>query len=213
MKFGRIEMKSNVKKYIPALGIIVVGIVLIAYSYLTKSADHPQGPPPGGARPPGHHEEEGGGIFKLLGNGAILLGALSFSWFLLKKKLKSSSNLVKTLAKKSYKFHTVFGFAGLILVVIHGCYYLFTDFSNRNTPTGIAAFLLLACLAAYGYIFNRSKNKVLKKIHYYLSYVWIVAILIHGGGFVIATAVGLLVLYFLLSYLEGKPLLKLKRTS
>ncbi|WML55212.1 hypothetical protein RCG17_11835 [Neobacillus sp. PS3-12] len=197
-------MKTNVRKYLPAIGMILIAIVLIGYSYFTKSAAHHPGPPP--------QEEEGGGIFKLLGNVSILFGGLSFSWFLLKKKLKSPLKLVKIAAKKSYSFHTTFGFIGLILVIIHGGYYLITDFSNRNTFTGIAAFLILACLAAYGYIFKRSKNKVLKKVHYYLSYVWIVAILIHGGGFVIATAAGLLFVYFLTSYFERKPILGVKRT-
>lgn len=197
-------MKTNVRKYLPAIGMILIAIVLIGYSYFTKSAAHHPGPPP--------QEEEGGGIFKLLGNVSILFGGLSFSWFLLKKKLKSPLKLVKTAAKKLYSFHTTFGFIGLILVVVHGGYFLITDFSNRNTFTGLAAFLILACLAAYGYIFKRSKNKVLKKVHYYLSYVWIVAILIHGGGFVIATAAGLLFVYFLISYVERKPILGVKRT-
>lgn len=200
-------MKTNVRKYFPAIAVIVIAIVLIGYSYFTKSPVQHQGPPPGGTgtRPPKHDEEGGLGIFKLLGNIAILLGALSYSWFLLKKKLKSPSKGIKTLAKKSYRFHTVFGFVGLILVVIHGGYYLITDFSNRNTLTGIAAVLIMACLAAYGYIFKRSKNQVLKKVHFYLSHIWIIAILIHGGGFVIATAVGLLFLYFVMSYMERKP--------
>lgn len=204
-------MKNNIRKFLPAIGIIVIGILLIGYSYFTKSAMPHQGPSPGGSRRL-KHDDEGLGIFKLLGNIAILLGALSFSWFLLKKKLKSSAKFIKTLAKKSYSFHTVFGFSGLILVAIHGGYYLITDFSNHNTLTGIAAFLIMACLGAYGYYFKRSKNKVLKKIHYVLSYVWIIAILIHGGGFVIATAAGLLFLFFLLPYIERKPKLKIKGT-
>lgn len=196
------KMKTNVGRYLPAIGMILVAIVLIGYSYFTKFA----------APLPRHHGE-GGGIFKLLGNVSILFGGLSFSWFLLKKKLKSPLKIVKIAAKKSYSFHTTFGFIGLILVVIHGGYYLITDFSNRNTLTGIAAFLILACLAAYGYIFKRSKNKVLKKVHYYLSYVWILAILIHGGGLVIATGVGLVALYFIITYVERKPALGLKGTS
>ncbi|MCM2533133.1 hypothetical protein NDK43_12920 [Neobacillus pocheonensis] len=204
-------MKNNVRKYIPAFAIIVIGILLIGYSYFTKSAGTHQGPPPSGILP-NKHEEEGLGIFKLLGNGAILLGALSFSWFLLKKNLKSSSKLIKTIVKKSYSFHTVFGFVGLILVVIHGGYYLITDFSNHNTLTGIAAFLIMACLAGYGYYFKKSKNKLLKKVHYYLSFVWIIAIFIHGGGFVITTGAGLLLIVFLISYIEKKPKLKLKGT-
>jgi cytochrome b561 len=187
-------MKS-LKTFLPAFAAAVAGVALIAMYYLKVpvvhisllQAIHVKG------------NDSLDEIFTLLVEGGILLGAASFSWFIFKKKLKESAKFIKTIGKKVYNLHTYFGWAALILVVVHGGYFLITDPTNRNNYTGIAGFLILVCLAVYGLVTKGSKNKSIKKVHFMLTFIWAAAILIHGGSFVLF-ACGLLVgLYLLLS--------------
>jgi hypothetical protein len=200
-------LKKNIREYFPVITTALISIVLIILSNYYHPA-HPH-PDPGkftGRRP---ERREGGGIFKLLGNGAVLAGALSFSWYLFKKKLKSPFQVIKTAAKKAHSVHTYVGWIALALVAVHGGYYLITDFKNENILTGAAAFLLLLCLAGYGYILKRKKKKTVRSAHFILSIMWIAAILIHGGGFVVACGIGMAVLFVGVTWLERRT----KRTS
>ncbi|AZU60323.1 hypothetical protein [Neobacillus mesonae] len=194
-------MKNKLQGYFP---IIIAGLICIAllafylyYEPLYHQLDHEKFK---------GDDDEAGGIFKLLGNGAIIVGTLSFSWYLLKKKLKSPFKYVKIAAKKVFSFHTYFGWAALALVVIHGGYYLITDFKKPDNLTGAAALVLLLFLAGYGYLLNRNKKgkKKLRSAHFILSIMWIAAILIHGGGFVIGCGVALGVLFLGVTWLERR---------
>jgi hypothetical protein len=171
------------------------------YYYAPSHPERPSGGKPAG-KPP--ERREGGGIFKLLGNISVFVGAFSFLWFLLKKKLKSPFNVIKWTAKKVYKWHTYAGWATLVLVVVHGGYYLIKDFKNTNNLTGSASLLILLFLASYGYMLNKKKKPLLRAYHFTLSLMWIVAILIHGGGLVIGVGVGMAVLYVGLTWFENK---------
>lgn len=195
-------MKS-LKTVLPAFVAAVIGLALIALYYLRVpvvhigflQAIHVKG------------NDSLDEIFTLLVEGGILLGAASFSWFIFKKKLKDSTKFIKTIGKKVYNLHTYFGWAALILVVLHGGYFLVTDPSNRNNYTGIAGFLILVCLAVYGLLTKGTKNKSTKKVHFMLTFIWAAAILIHGGSFVLF-ACGLLAGLFILLSLKK---LKLKQ--
>ncbi|GHI00745.1 hypothetical protein [Neobacillus kokaensis] len=197
-------MKNKFREYIP---IIIVGLICIAliafylyYEPLYHQLEHEKF---NGIR----QDDDGAGeFFKLFGNGAIIAGTLSFSWYLLKKKLKSPFEYVKIAAKKVFSFHTYFGWTALALVVIHGGYYLITDFKKPDNLTGAAAFLLLLFLAAYGYLLKRNKKrkKTLRSAHFILSIMWIAALLVHGGGFVIGCGVALAVLFVGITWLERR---------
>ncbi len=189
-------MKS-LKMFLPAFVVTIIGVALIGLYYLGVhiprigflQAIHVNG------------NDSLDEFFTLLVEGGILLGAASFSWFIFKKKLKNSAKIIKNVGKKVYNLHTYFGWLALILVVLHGGYFLITDPTNRNNYTGIAGFLILVCLAVYGLVTKGSKNKSSKKVHFMLTFIWTAAILIHGGGFVIFAG-GLLVGLFLLLSLK-----------
>jgi ABC-type Fe3+ transport system permease subunit len=195
-------LKQNLKGYIPVIITAFISITLIILFYYHQPA-HPQHLPGkfSGKRPERH---EGGGIFKLMGSGAIIVGAFSFSWYLLKKKLKSPFKIIKMTAKKVFSFHTFAGWAALALVAIHGGYYLITDFTNTKNLTGAAAFLLLLCLAVYGYMLNRKKKKVMRSAHFILCIMWIIAAFVHGGSLVIICGVVLAVLFVGITWFEKR---------
>ncbi|MCH6267341.1 MULTISPECIES: hypothetical protein [Neobacillus] len=197
-------MKKNFKIYIPIIITVLICLILIGlflYYQITNPHDGPENLA-GKAR----EREDEGGIFKLMGNGAILAGALSFSWFLLKKKLKSPFPIVKVGARKAHSLHTYTGWAALALVVIHGGYYLIKEFTKTDNLTGASAFLLLLCLAIYGYVLDRKKKKPIRSAHFVLSILWIAAVLVHGGGFAVGTGVTMAVLYIGVTWLERKNL-------
>jgi D-alanyl-lipoteichoic acid acyltransferase DltB (MBOAT superfamily) len=80
----------------------------------------------------------------------------------------------------------------------------------------MAAFLILACIAAYGYLIKRFKNKSIKQVHFMLTMAWLVTLLIHGGGLVILSCGALLGLFIVLSLLKSEQkekATKQRRTS
>ncbi|MCM3568627.1 hypothetical protein [Neobacillus mesonae] len=190
-------MKVKIKEYTP---IIITGVIYFAFIFLYLFYQ------PYYHELKGHDHHNGGGIFKLLGNGAILAGTLSFSWYLLKKKLKSPFGLIKIAAKRVHSVHTYAGWTALALVVIHGGYYVITNFKKPDNLTGAAALLLLLFLAGYGFKLKRNtkKKKVLRSTHFILSIMWIAALLIHGGGFVIGCGASLAVLFAGITWLERR---------
>jgi hypothetical protein len=193
-------MKPNRAIFIPAISVAIVSILLIIYYYNAAAhgapANLPSGAlPPGGSgtrpRPP---EGEGADPFKFLGTLAIICGAISFSWFRLKKKLASPSRPIKKLAKIMYAAHTYTGWIALILIVIHGAYYLITKLNDPSIFSGLAAFLLLLALAIYGWLMKRKPNKQMRKMHFLLSNLWLLALLVHAGGnFILVVAVTLMI--------------------
>jgi len=195
-------MTKIIRVYFPVMIIALISITFIIVSlYYHPVHHHPDFGKISDKRPV---RKEGRGLFKLLGNGAVLVGALSFSWYLFKKKLKSPYLIIKIAAKKAYHIHTYAGWAALILIAIHGGYFLITDFKNKNNLTGAAAFFILLSLAVYGYILKRKKKKTLRIAHFCLSLMWIAAILIHGGGFVIACGITIAVLFAGITLVEKK---------
>lgn len=125
------------------------------------------------------------GIMKQLGQISIILATISFGWFVLKKKIGSRSKAIKTAVKTLYSVHVWMGWLVIIAGIIHGLYFILTDFSNRSTWTGIAATILMLGLLVYGFYIRRIKNKFLKVFHRWLSFAWVPVLFLHGGGIVI----------------------------
>jgi hypothetical protein len=98
-------MKQSLKTFLPALIISLIGVVLIGYFYLripVMPISFLQGLHFNGNRMLGK-------VSRLLGDGAIALGAASFAWFIFKKNLKASSKFIKAICKKVYNLHAFFG--------------------------------------------------------------------------------------------------------
>jgi hypothetical protein len=183
-------MKQSRRVFIPAIVVAVVSMCLIIYALSTMqphSGEHPMGGPP----PEGNSVK---GIFNNLGNMAIICGAVSYLWFIFKKRLTSPSKPVKKMAKTLIKVHHYMGWAALILTIVHGAYYL-TDVENNKYLTGIAGFLLLLALAGYGWLIKRVRNKFMKTSHLVLSNLWLIALLVHAGGFFILVTGGTLLVW------------------
>ncbi|HJV46096.1 MAG TPA: hypothetical protein VJ824_10280 [Bacillota bacterium] len=186
-------MKNSRAVFIPAILVSLVSLFLIGYGVVTMMqhvGGHPGVGPNGEMQP--HERNVVKEIFNNIGNVAIACGAISFYWLLFKKKLTSSSMVIKKFAKKIYKAHTYVGWAAFVLTVAHGAYFLL-DFDHPKYLTGLAAFLLLLAIATYGWLIKRFNNKYMRTSHLILSSLWIVALLIHAGGFMIlVTAITLL---------------------
>lgn len=202
-------MNKSRRVLIPAILVILASILLIAYAFYTMP-QHPTGPvgghPPSGMPRPDHKK---GFDFSIFGNLAIACGAICYWWLLFKKKLSTPSKPLKKWAKRIYSVHTYTGWAALVLIIIHGGYYLVTDLHNAKILTGVAAFLLMLALAIYGWLFRRVKNKFMRTSHFILSNIWLVALLIHAGGFFIFMAVFTIVLWVVLTKIDSsakKPL-------
>jgi hypothetical protein len=186
-------LKQNRSIFLPAISVAILSILLILYSYYSAAhAVHPS-PPHGGGQPPGG--KGGTNSFLTLGTIAIVCGAINFSWFLLKRKLTSSSRPIKKLAKIFYAVHTYTGLLSLGLIVIHGSYYLITKLQDTlNIFSGLAAFLLILALAMYGWRMRKKPNNTMRKTHFLLSNVWLLALIVHAGGtFIQIVAVTLMI--------------------
>lgn len=189
-------MKQSLKTFLPAFIVIITGAFLTGWYYLGIPVMHI------GIQLKGNGML--GKLVNLMGDGAIALGAASFSWFIFKKRLKDSSRLVKFAGKKIYHLHAYFGWTALIFVTLHGAYYLMTDAGNRRILTGIAAFLILAGIGVYGSLVKRFKNRYIKKAHFMLTITWLVPLFIHGGSLVVVAFGGLVGLYIFLSLLKSE---------
>jgi hypothetical protein len=188
-------MKTAKPIYYPALAIIIISVLLLAYYLYAQIHEiHPSGPPQGAAgadfRP-----EESGGPFRTLGTIAVVCGAVSFTWLRFRKKLTSPSPIVRKLGKLLYKVHTFAGWAALLLIVVHGAYFLLTKPQDSNIYSGLAGLLVLAALAGYGLFIKRVKKTNLRFVHRLLSFLWLPILLLHAGGSFISTALATLALW------------------
>ncbi|WP_047152913.1 hypothetical protein [Aneurinibacillus tyrosinisolvens] len=192
-------MNQSRRVFIPVIIIVLASVLLVIYSFYTApnpAESHTGVHPPNGPRTGiGHKQEKNGFDFTLLGNAAIACAAMSYWWFLFKKKLTSPSKPLKKIGKRIYSLHTYTGWAALVLIIIHGGYYLITDLHNSKLLTGIAAFLLLLALAIYGWLYRRVRNKFMRTSHFILSHAWLLILFFHAGGFFIFMAVATLILW------------------
>lgn len=190
--------------WIPAALMAAVSLLCIAWSlYLQGSGKH-LAPPGGAGMPPRGEREEELEPFKLLGTLAVFCGAVSFTWFRFKKKLKSPSLPVKQMGKLLHKVHKMTGWAALLLIAIHGAYYLITKFGDHRIYSGLAAFLILLAIACYGFLIRRIHSPWMRKTHFFLSLLWIPLLLLHAGGSVIAAAAAVAALSMLVPILEKR---------
>jgi cytochrome b561 len=202
---------KNRSIFMPAILVAILSILLIVYYYYASAfGDHPK--PPGGGRPPqgspqGGFQPDGGkgtDIFLTLGTLALISGAISFSWFLLRKKLKSTSIPIKKLAKIFNVAHNYTGWIALVFIAIHGTYYLITKLNDSKIFSGLAAFLLILTLAIYGYKMKRKPNRFMRKTHFLLSLLWLVALVVHAGGTFIQVAAITLMIWAIIWIVELK---------
>lgn len=199
------RLKYDKRVFIPVVLVTLVFLGLALYSYYERSLhpikDFHDKLPKGVRRPEG---SRGGFDFTLLGNIAIALGAISYWWFLFKKKLASPSKPLKKWGKRLYSVHTYTGYTALILVIIHGSYYLVTKLNDPKILTGIAAFVIMLALATYGYLYRRVKNKFMRTSHFMLSNIWLVALFIHAGGFFFFMVVVTIALWAVIHFIDKK---------
>lgn len=184
------------KVMIPAIIVVLACAALIVYEFYVSPAGGPR--PEGGFRPDGKHFEKSPlrEIFNWFGTMSIIGGAITYSWVLFKKKLKSQSLILKKFSKLLFRVHNVVGYAILVLGIAHGVYYLYTEkLAHKGMLSGIAAFVLLLAVGVYGFLIRRLKNKYTKKVHFWVSNASLFALLIHAGGSFIGPAVGALAVW------------------
>lgn len=183
-------MKNKKTAWIPAIIAIAAALALIAYFIFARSAQEggPGGgrggmPPDGLRRPPGEGgAREAGDWMTTLGTIAVFLGAASFSWFWFKKKMRSASSIVRAVGKLLFKAHRWLGWAALILIAIHGIYFLLTKSHDSKIYTGLASAAILLALAGYGLFIRKVRNKAVRIAHRSLGVVWAPVLLLHAGG-------------------------------
>ncbi|UUZ82283.1 hypothetical protein LJK88_49155 [Paenibacillus sp. P26] len=143
--------------------------------------------------PAARHEAEGEkggeGLFKNFGTIAVFCGAVSYVWLRLKTKRRSPSSVVQILVKWFDKLHTYAGYGAIVLVAVHGVYFLTQAAVKDDTYTGLAAFALLLSLGVYGFLIRRVKNKHMRKIHFLLATAFAVVACIHAGSSAIMATV------------------------
>ncbi|MCZ8522633.1 MULTISPECIES: hypothetical protein [Paenibacillus] len=201
-------MSTSKKVWIPAILIVIAGLLLVAYSlYLEMNGTHP-GPSRGGGGLPPEGGKKEGELFEWLGTAAVVCGAVSFLWLRFKKKLRSPSEFVRTAGGLLRRLHTWMGWTALVLVGVHGVYYLVTKLQDHKIYTGLAAFLILAALAGYGWLMPRIRNVWMRKVHLLLSLVWIPLLLLHAGGSAILTVAVTAAVWVLVGFLDRRSSLQ-----
>jgi predicted ferric reductase len=207
------HLRSQRLFLIPAILIAILSTILILYTlFLSPAKDSRGGPPPDrkqqNVNGQFQRQDDAAGNYKTLGDIAIICAAVSFTWLRFKKKRVSLYKPVKKLANLLYSIHTYMGWAAIILITVHGGYYILKDFNNHSVLSGIAAFLLLLTLAIYGWLFRRAKKPIIRKIHYLLACSLIVAALVHAGNFVILTALLTIAAWFIIGWVEKAAMQK-----
>jgi hypothetical protein len=209
-------MKITKTIWIPAIIAAMAAVLLVVYYYYMSSS-HSSGEfrvhtPEGGARhlpagglrrsPGGEGLGAGGEIFKTLGTIAVFLGASSFSWFWFKKKLKSPSIWVRRTGRLLHSVHKLLGWATLIIVAVHGTYFLITKSQDNKIYTGLAGFAILLTLVGYGFFINKIRNKWTRTVHRSLGLLWVPVLLLHAGGTAIAAVIASLAVWLVVWLLE-----------
>jgi len=202
-------MSRNRKVWIPAILAALVAFLLVVYYYYTISTrGGGEFRPPGGGGgklPAGelrHPPGEGNGHFSTLGTIALFFGAAGFSWFWFKKKLKSNSILVRRAGKLLFTMHKQLGWITVILITIHGAYFLIIKLHDDKIYTGLAGFAILLMLVGYGYFINRVRNKWMRTVHRSLGLLWFPVLLIHAGGSAIIAVISALAVGGAVLFLE-----------
>lgn len=187
-------MSKNKKVWVPAMIAIVAAVLLMAYYAYTVFSHgggelhpRPQGGGQGSLRegmpfPPEGEHDGYGGYFSTLGTIALYLGAAGFSWFWFKKKQKSPSKLVRSAGKLLHSIHKLSGWITLLLIAVHGIYFLITKLHDDKIFTGLAGLAILLTLVGYGYFINKVRNKWMRTVHRSLGIVWVPVLLLHAGG-------------------------------
>ncbi|MGW9528162.1 hypothetical protein ACWHAM_10485 [Paenibacillus terrae] len=214
-------MKTKKTVWIPAIIAVAVAALLVIYYYYMSSVSSggepgPRPPEGGvgnvpagpvGGRPGGEGRGGNGEIFKTLGTISVFLGAAAFSWFWFKKKLRSPSILVRKAGKLLHSLHKLLGWATLILIAVHGIYFLITKLQDNKTYTGLAGFAILLAIAGYGFFINKVRNKWMRTVHRLLGLLWVPVLLLHAGSSVIMAVIASLavgVLVWMLEKMAGK---------
>lgn len=197
-------MNQKFRVMIPAILVAVISLAVMIYSFWTMP-EQPAGHAPGMPPVDGHRSEGNTGkeIFNTIGNGAILCGAISYLWYLFKKRVASPVPQLKKLTRKLHAVHHYMGYAALAFTILHGVYYL-TDIENHHYLTGIAAFLPLVALAVYGWLMKRIRHPMMRKLHLQLSNVWLVTLLIHAGGFFILVTASCILIWVIIRFVDSK---------
>ncbi|RUS46251.1 hypothetical protein [Cohnella sp. AR92] len=198
-------MSKRKTVWIPAILAAIAAALLLAYSLWHHPSNAGRHFPPGGAgRPP--REEEGGlgGLAKTLGTISLYLGAAGFVWFWFKKKLKSPSLLVRRVGKLLRTAHKPLGWATLLLIAVHGAYFLFTKLQDHKIWSGLAAFAILLAIAGYGFFVNKIRNKWMRTVHRTLGLLWVPVLVIHAGGSAILASAAALAVGAVVALLEKK---------
>ncbi|WP_226002298.1 hypothetical protein [Paenibacillus sp. BJ-4] len=183
-------MKTKKTVWIPAMIAVIVAALFVIYYYYMSSVS-------GGEGHGGNGE-----ILKTLGTISVFLGAAAFSWFWFKKKLRSPSVLVRKAGKLLHSMHKLLGWATLILVVVHGVYFLITKLQDHKTYSGLASFAILLALAGYGFFINKVRNKWMRTVHRSLGLLWVPVLLLHAGGSAIMAVIASLTVGVLVWVLE-----------
>lgn len=213
-------MKTKKTVWIPAIIVVMVAALLVIYHYYVSSisggGSGPR-PPEGGVsnvsaghmgRPPDGKGHGGNGeLFKTLGTISVFLGAAAFSWFWFKRRLRSPSMLIRIAGKLLHSMHKLLGWATLILIAVHGVYFLITKFQDHKTYTGLASFAILLGIAGYGFFINKVRNKWMRTVHRSLGLLWVPVLLLHAGGSAIMAVIATLtvgILVWILKKTAGK---------
>ncbi|RUT30471.1 hypothetical protein EJP77_11560 [Paenibacillus zeisoli] len=203
--------------FIPAILLTLAALVLILYGQFGIQKQMPPGMNGTGSgqgtvtgqdsetsfRPERGEREEGPEeIFKTLGTIAVFSAAASYAWITLKKKRRSASTLVRKGVKLFYAVHTYTGYLAMILIAIHGVYFLIQGTKQDSILTGIGAFVLLLSTGVYGFLIKRVRNKYMRTVHLGLGSAFLAAGLVHAGGSAILAVLCVIGLWILIRILE-----------
>lgn len=176
-------MNTKLKTWLPAILFIAAAVVLIViYVVMPEQRER-------GMRP---REGDLGGLFSTLGTIAIYVGAGGFSWLWFKRKQKSPSMLIRKARALFDALHKPLGWITILLVAVHGIYFLFTKLSDHNIYSGLAAFAILAAIVGYGVFINKVRNKWMRTVHRTLGLIWVPVIWLHAGGSAIIAVIAVL---------------------
>ncbi|MCZ0754510.1 hypothetical protein [Anoxybacillus sp. J5B_2022] len=120
--------------------------------------------------------------FSAIAGGGVWL--VRHGFIQLKKRNVTWQHHVKEWFLFFRRYHTLFGWITLLLVISHGTYFLFSGVDRiGRVYSGIGAFVSLTLVVVFGYVlqrFGKGKNgKSYKKMHQWIALLFGISLVIH----------------------------------
>jgi hypothetical protein len=119
-------------------------------------------------------------VAKTLSKVAVVLGAISFSWFAVKRHASSPFTAIRTWSRRLYRWHVPVAYGAFGLVLVHGAYFILQKWGDEGTISGLIAVGFLLALMDFGLLLRKKRTAWKRKLHFILALFWLAVTSFHA---------------------------------